>query len=189
MVVAEIEVIDPIKKRWSPRVFTDQPVSKEMLRAVFEAARWAPSAFNEQPWRFIIGTKEDPAQYEKVLGSLNEANRSWAKTAPVIILTFAKTTFDLDGRQNSFALHDLGLAEACLMIQAAALGLNTHPMGGILREEIKGTFNLPEGYHPATAIALGYADPEHEEAVKAGRRRNALDSMVFTESWGNPADL
>lgn len=189
MFATDIDVIDPIIRRWSPRVFTDQPVNREMLRAVFEAARWAPSAFNEQPWRFIIGTREDPEQYEKVLGSLNESNRTWAKTAPVIILTFAKTTFDLDGRQNSFAMHDLGLAEASLMIQAAAFGLQTHPMGGILRDHIRDTFNIPDGFHPATAIAMGYADPDHEEAAKASRKRNPLDSLVFAESWENAADL
>ncbi|MDA0737782.1 MAG: nitroreductase family protein [Nitrospirae bacterium] len=186
---------DPIQQRWSPRSFSDRPVEKENLIRIFEAARWASSCFNEQPWQFIVATKGDPEEYERMLSCLVEGNQEWAKLAPVLILTVAKSTFDHNAKGNPHAWHDVGLAVGNLVIQATTLGLSLHQMAGILPDRIREVYGVPQGFEPVTALALGYAgDPtllpdELCQREQAPRTRKPLSELVFSETWGQTASI
>src|SRR5690606_2421192 len=114
---------DLLVKRWSPRAFSDRPVEPDKLRQLFEAARWAASSFNEQPWSFIVALKQDQAAFDKALSCLTEANQAWAKLAPVLVLTTVKRHFEKNGKANRVCEHDLGLAMGNLCVQATQLGL------------------------------------------------------------------
>jgi nitroreductase len=185
---------DLIKHRWSPRAFDARPVEPEKLRSLFEAARWAPSSYNGQPWRFIVATKDDPENYNRVLDTFVEFNQGWAKQAPVLALSVAKLTFD-DGKPNRHALHDLGQAAANLSMQAEASGLSVHQMAGIDPEKARKLFHIPTDYEAVAGIALGYAgDPatlpdELRKRELAPRERKPLDSIVFTGDWGKSSPL
>jgi len=185
---------DLIAHRWSPRAFDSKPVEPEKLRSLFEAARWAPSSYNAQPWYFIVGIKDNPENYKRVLESLIEFNQGWAKQAPVLALSVARLKFD-DGKPNRHALHDVGQAAANLSLQAEALGLSVHQMAGIEPEKARKLFNIPADYEPVAGIALGYVgDPASlsEELRKrelAPRQRKPLDSFVFTGQWGKSLPL
>ena len=115
-----------IGSRWSPRAFSDREVSSEQLITLLEAARWAPSSYNEQPWRFIVARKSDPETYSKLFGTLMELNQLWARQAPVLLLTLGKKTFSHNGTTNPYALHDAGMALSNLALQATAQGLSVH---------------------------------------------------------------
>ena len=189
-----VPIHDLMKHRWSPRAFDPRPVEPEKLRALFEAARWAPSSYNAQPWYFIVGTKNDPENYNRVLETFVEFNQSWAKQAPVLALSVAKLKFD-DGKPNRHAFHDMGQAAANLNIQAEALGLSVHQMAGIDPEKARKLFHIPADYEAVAGIALGYAgDPASlpEELRKrelAPRQRKPLDSFVFAGEWGKSSPL
>ena len=127
----QVPIHELIRRRWSPRAFSELPVEPDKLLALFEAARWAASASNEQPWAFLVATQQDPKNYADMLSVLVEFNRSWAHKAPVLILTLAHTQFEKDGKPNRHALYDLGQAAANLALQATALGLTTHSNGGV----------------------------------------------------------
>ncbi|HXN70965.1 MAG TPA: nitroreductase family protein [Candidatus Acidoferrales bacterium] len=185
---------DLIRHRWSPRAFDPRPVEPEKLRSLFEAARWAPSSYNAQPWYFIVGTKDDPENFNRVLDSFVEFNQGWAKQAPVVALSVAKLNFD-DGKPNRHAFHDVGQAAANLSIQAEALGLSVHQMAGIDPEKARKLFHIPADYETVAGIALGYAgDPsslgdEMRKRELAARQRKPLDSFVFTGEWGKSSPL
>lgn len=185
---------DLIAHRWSPRAFDSKPVEPEKLRSLFEAARWAPSSYNAQPWYFIVGTKDNPENYKRVLESLIEFNQGWAKQAPVLALSVAKLKFD-DGKPNRHAFHDVGQAAANLSLQAEALGFSVHQMAGIDPEKARKLFNIPADYEAVAGIAIGYAgDPASlseglRERELAPRQRKPLDSFVFTGSWGKSLPL
>ena len=187
----EYPVLDLIKRRWSPRAFSDKPVDPELLRQLFEAARWAPSSFNEQPWRFIVADKENAEAYEKLSFILNEYNRKWADEAPVLGLTVIKTVFSKNGKPNRVAQHDLGQAIAHLTLEAMRHDLYVHQMAGILLDRARELFNIPDGYEPVTMFALGYlGDPDRlpdamQSSEKADRSRKDLDEIVF---WGDGWD-
>jgi nitroreductase len=181
----EHPVHDLIRKRWSPRAFSDQPIARESVLALFEAARWAASANNEQPWRFIYAAKGEDERYSKLFDCLGEYNQVWAASAPVLILTLVKTHFSGSDRPNKWALHDLGLALGNLTIQAAALDLYGHNMGGFSAEKAKQHFNLPDGIEPVTMIAVGYlGDPEQlpeplKERELAQQQRKSIEELLF----------
>lgn len=187
-------VHDLIAHRWSPRAFDSRPVEPEKLRSLFEAARWAASSYNAQPWYFIVGTKDDPDTYNRVLQSFVEFNQGWAKQAPVLALSVARTKFD-DGRPNRHAFHDVGQAAANLSLQAEALGLSVHQMAGIDPEKARKLFNIPADYEPVAGFAIGYAgDPqslpdELRQRELAPRQRKPLDSFVFSGQWGQSLPL
>ena len=186
---------DHISHRWSPRAFEDRPVEPEKLRSLFEAARWAASSYNGQPWSFIVGTKDDPKSYQLILDSLIEFNQGWAKGAPVLVLTVAKQKFDHNGEPNKHAWHDVGQAAANLAIQAEALGLQVHQMAGILPDKARANFGIPEGYDVVAAIAVGYPGDAASlpEPIRKGevapRQRKPLESFVFSGKWGHPAPV
>jgi nitroreductase len=184
-----------LEKRWSPVAFSPRAVETEKLRSVLEAARWAPSSFNEQPWVFLVSTKDEREAYERLLGLLVEGNRVWAQFAPVLMLSVAKLNFALNGKPNRHALHDVGAAAAYLTMQATALGLYVHQMAGYDVERAQREFSIPPGYEPAAAIALGYLgdDAALPEKLRGRsplkRNRKPLSEFVFTGRWGNASPL
>jgi len=191
----QVPIHEVIGRRWSPRAFAPRSVEPEKLVSVFEAARWAASASNEQPWAFVVATSDDPKNYEAMLGVLVDFNRGWANQAPVLILTLAHSQFEKDGRPNRHAFYDLGQAAANLSLQATALGLVTHPMAGFDAEAARHRFAVPAGWEPVSVIALGYpGDPDSlNETLRqrelAQRKRKPLPSLVFSGTWGNPAPI
>ncbi len=185
----KIETNELITARWSPRAFDNKPVEEEKLEAVFEAARWAPSAMNEQPWRFIYATKENVEAYHKILSTLVEANQVWAKEAPVLILSVAKTDYSNFDSRNTHAWHDTGMATANLALQATELGLYLHVMGGYSADKAREVFEIPQGYEPVSVMALGYlGDAEQlpeplKERENSPRTRKPLQEIVFNGTW------
>jgi nitroreductase len=183
-------LIEPIKQRWSPRAFDGGTLAASDLASLFEAARWAPSAFNAQPWRWILAVREEEAAFEQVLGCLIPWNRSWAQQAGALALAVASERFAHNDKPNDTALYDLGQACAQLAIQAASLGLFIHPMSGIEPETARERFGIPEGFSAVTALAIGRSgDPdslpeEMREGERAPRERLPLDELVFTGAWG-----
>jgi len=187
-------VLSVFHTRWSPRSFTDREVSPADLAKVFEAARWAASSFNEQPWRFLVGTRGSEA-YKKIFDSLMPFNQMWAKSAPVLILGTAKTKFSHNDSPNRVAMYDLGAAASYLTLEASALGIATHQMGGFDPDAARKAFGIPEDYLFGSVIALGYqGEPEAlpNEQFKAQevapRTRKPLTEFVFS-AWDTPAEI
>lgn len=188
-------VLDVIRERWSPRAFADRPVEPEKLRQVLEAARWAPSSYNAQPWRFILATKDDAAAYDTLLHCLSENNRRWARRAPVLMLTLAHTRFEGRDRTNRHAWHDVGLAMGQLVLQATALDLYVHQMAGIRPAEARQRYAIPDDYDVVAGAAIGYlGDPatlpenlQQRETKKRSRR--PLRESVFADRFGQSAPL
>lgn len=155
------------------------------MTSLLEAARWAPSCFNEQPWRFIVARKSEPETYGKLLGALVEANQLWARSAPVLILSLAKKTFTHNGTPNLYALHDAGMAFGDLALQATAMGLSVHFMGGFNRTVARTAFQIPDDYELGAAGAIGYAgDPEtlpekYRQSELAPRTRKPLAELIY----------
>ncbi|MCB9766219.1 MAG: nitroreductase family protein [Alphaproteobacteria bacterium] len=187
---APVDLHPLLRDRWSPRAFSTQPVDEPVLRRLLEAARWAPSCFNEQPWRLLVATHREPDAHRALLEALMEGNRVWAHRAPVLILTFARQTFSHNDAPNPHAWHDVGLAMAQLTAQASAEGLVVHQMAGIRRDHIVETFAIPEPYVPVTGLAVGHpgdaADlPEPLRERELGpRARRPLSELAFTGAWG-----
>jgi nitroreductase len=188
---ADHPIEDAIAKRWSPYVFDPRPIERDKLLSCLEAARWAASSFNEQPWSFLLAERTDEQAFDTALQCLIEANQAWAKNAGVLILTVIKTSFTKNGKPNRVAEHDLGLAAGNLCAQATALGLHIHQMAGVNLAKVRQTYNVPDGYEPMTAIAIGYAgdpskaDPELAKRDRGSRIRKPLNEWVFTERWGS----
>jgi nitroreductase len=186
----EYPIQDFVAKRWSPYGFADRDVSEADLHSLFEAARWAASSFNEQPWSYIVATSAQEAEFARLLSCLVEANQSWAKAAPVLALGVATLNFKRNNKPNRVAIHDLGLATGNLVAEATARGLWIHQMGGILPDRAREIYGIPEGSEAVTGIAIGYAgDPETfpEEIRKrdlAPRERKPQREFVFGTSWG-----
>jgi nitroreductase len=184
-----------IKRRWSPRAFADRAVEPATLRSLFEAARWAPSSNNEQPWRFILATKANKTEWDRLFNCLLEGNRKWAYQAPVLMLSVASLKFEDDGKPNRHAFHDTGMAVENLIIQATALGLFVHQMAGYDVEKARAECKIPDGYEPVAMIAIGYpGDPStlpdylRERELKA-RERNPISTFVFSGGWGASATV
>jgi nitroreductase len=187
-------VLPVIHHRWSPRSFADREVSPADLHKVFEAARWTASAYNEQPWRFLVGVRNS-LTYKKIFGTLIGFNQGWAGSAPVLILGAASTKFSHNGTDNAYALYDLGASASYLTLQAAALGLTTHQMAGFDQAAARQAFDIPEDYALGSVIALGYqGEPAalgHEQMIAmeiSPRERKPLNELVLT-AWGAPAKL
>jgi nitroreductase len=180
-----------IHQRWSPRAYSDKEVTAEELNRLFEAARWAASSSNEQPWRFLVGRRGDET-YQKIFNALVEFNQAWAKSAPVLILSVAKMTFTGKGTTNRYGLHDTGAAMANLALQATADGLHTHSMAGFDNEQMRASFAIPSDYELGAVTAIGYfGDPEslpdHLRKMEVSpRQRKPLEEIVFS-AWEKPA--
>jgi len=190
------EVLGLFRERWSPRAFADRRVEPEKIRRMLEAARWTMSSYNEQPWRYVVAPRHDePEAHERVLRCLTEGNQAWAQHAPVLMLSFYKTTFSQNDRPNRSAPHDVGAASAALTFQATAMDLYVHQMAGIRTDAIHETYDVPSSFEPMAGLAVGYlGDPEmlsegNRESEQSPRSRKSLDEFVFGEEWGASADL
>ena len=188
-------VHDLITSRWSPYAFAERSVSQSDLRSLFEAVRWAASSYNEQPWRYILATKEDPAAFERLLSCLVEGNQAWASAAPVLALGCTSLRFTRNGQPNAAAVHDLGLASANLTFEATARGLFVHQMIGILPDKAREVYRIPEEVQPTTGLAIGYAaDPDqlpekYRQRDLAPRPRKTISEFVFGEEWGRASSV
>jgi len=186
---------DLIRRRWSPRAFAARPVEREKLLSILEAARWAPSSNNEQPWVFLVATADNPEQFQRMLSCLVDANIAWAQRVPVLMLSVARRDFERSGKPNRHAFYDVGQAAANLSIEATALGLAVHQMAGILPDKAREVFGIPDDCDAVTAIAIGYPGDSYslpEELRKrelAPRTRKPLESFVFDGRWGEASPL
>ena len=176
--------------RWSPYAFRDQPVPEADLRSLFEAARWAASSYNEQPWNYIVATKEHPEHFQQLLSCLVDANQVWAQAAPVLALGVVNLRFTRNDKVNRAAVHDLGLATCNLLVEATARGLFVHQMIGILPERAREVFEIPTGSEAWTGLAIGYrGDPTKlsdvlQQRELTPRQRKPLSQFVFSGKWG-----
>ncbi len=184
-------MIEPILHRWSPRAFADRPVPAEDLKRAFEAARWAASSYNEQPWRFVVGHRGDPV-YQAIFESLIGFNQMWAKSAPILVISVARKHFSHSGEVNLHAWHDVGAASANLTAQLTALGLHAHSMAGFDHAKAKQSLHIPDDFDTVAVIAIGYLGnpdslPEQMRTQEvAPRQRKDLKEIVFGE-WEKPA--
>jgi nitroreductase len=184
-----------LAERWSPYAFDDRSVPAADLRSLFEAARWAASSYNEQPWSYIVGTREDPEQFERVLSCLVEPNQAWAKNAPVLAIGVTTLKFTRNNEDNKAAVHDLGAASGNIAVEATARGLCVHQMIGILPDKARELFAIPENSQAWTAMAIGYqGDPMTLPAAiqqrdLTPRQRKPLEQFVFGGKWGDAAPL
>jgi len=183
--------IEPLlRERWSPRAFDTRPVEPNKLASILEAARWAPSCSNAQPWRYLVATHENPAEFDRMLICLVEKNQQWARTAPVLMVSVAFTLFESNSAPNRHAGHDVGAASAMLTIQAEALGLHVHQMAGFDAKKVIAEYGLPAHFDPMAAMAIGYAgSPELiPEGFRKGEvtpgTRKPVSEFVFTKKWG-----
>jgi nitroreductase len=190
--ITDAPVHELIKNRWSPRAFSEKSVSPEILRSLFEAARWAPSSNNEQPWAYLVATKDDPENFARMVGVLVEFNANWARQAPVLALSVANLN-SRDGKRNRVALHDVGSATGQLTFEANARGLLVHQMAGFDADKARQTFAIPEHWEPVAAMAIGYpGDPESlpdklRERELAQRTRKPVSEFVMSGHWGHTA--
>lgn len=188
-------VLALIAERWSPYAFGATSVANDDIRSLFEAARWAASSYNEQPWRYFVAQRDDPDEFEKLLSTLVEPNREWAKAAPVLALGVVSKIFKRNGKPNKAAIHDLGLASATLTLEATSRGLLVHQMIGILPDRARELYAIPDDAEALTALAIGYAaDPaespdEFGERDQGERTRRPLSEFVFGGTWGQSAVL
>ena len=193
--VTEYPIQELLAERWSPYAFDERPVAEADLRSLFEAARWAPSSYNEQPWRYIVATRDNPEQFQRALSCLVEGNQVWAKAAPVLALGVVSLRFARNAKDNRAAVHDLGLAAGNLLLEATARGLFVHQMIGILPDKAREIYGIPEGFEAWTAMAIGYrGDPTRlpdrlRERDLAARERKPLSEFVFGGKWGDPSPL
>ncbi len=189
-------VLPVIAERWSPYAYDPRPVERQKLLSCLEAARWAASSYNEQPWTYILAERNDPAAFQTMLGCLVEGNQGWAQNAGVLMLGIVSRFFSKNGKPNRVCEHDLGLAAGNLTLQATALGLHVHQMAGIEPAKIRATYKVPDTHEPLTAIAIGYAanvqpgtsDPLGQRDL-APRTRKPISEFVIAGSWGQSAKL
>lgn len=185
-----------IGRRWSPVGFDrERDIDRATLLSILEAARWAASSSNLQPWRFIVAPRANEPEFQKILSILREGNQSWAQHAAVLMIAVTHK-FRAPDVENRHASHDLGLAISQLVLQALDHNVYVHQMGGFYPDKAREVYEIPEDFEPFTAIALGYQtlnldhlSESHREREGAPRQRQALIEMVFNGSWGQPADF
>ncbi len=181
-----------ISERWSPRAFdADKPVEQEKLLSVLEAARWAPSCFGDEPWRFVVTNRfEDEDAWQQMFSILVPGNQTWAQRAPVLMLACADSVFRANGKPNRWTHYDVGQASISLCLQATALGLVTHQMGGFDVDKAREVLKIPEQFTPMAAIALGYQgdasalDEDLQSVELAERKRQPMSENFFSGVWG-----
>lgn len=188
-------VHDLLQHRWSPRAFSGDSVAPEILRSLFEGARWAPSSSNEQPWAFLVATRDDPQNHAKMLSTLVEFNQAWAQHAPVLAIAVSELAFERTGKPNRNAFYDTGAAVAGLSFEATSRGLFVHQMAGFDPHKAIELFEIPSGWEPIAAFVIGYpGDPESlPDALRqrelAPRERKPLASFVMEGHWGQTASF
>jgi len=186
-------VIDVIRNRWSPAIFSPRPVETEALLSMLEAARWAPSSNNAQPWSFLVARKEEPQEFARMLTCLVPGNVTWAQHVAVLVITVANLQFD-NGKPNRHAWHDTGIATGFLMLQAASMGILAHGMAGFDPDKARELYAIPETHEAVAAIGIGYPGDEAgapEELLRRNkhRPRRPLSQSVFGGIWGHASPL
>ena len=190
---ADHPIHEMMKRRWSPRAFAPRPMPRADILTLLEAARWAASSFNQQPWHLLVATRDQEERFAQLLSCLVPGNQVWARNASLLILTVTKRTFDHNDSPNSCCVHDIGLAACQLVLQATVLGYATHQMAGIEAEKIREVYGVPEVFDPVTGIAVGYpGDPDTlpddlREMELEARTRRPFDEFVFADRWGQSA--
>jgi nitroreductase len=189
----EVPLHSIVRDRWSPRAYSGKSVAPEVLRSLFEAARWAPSSSNLQPWTYIVATKSDPENFAKMLSTLVEFNAGWAKEAPVLALSVAQVKMPKDGSPNRWAMHDVGSASAQLTFEANSNGLLVHQMAGFEPQRARQVFDIPLDWEPVAVMTIGYpGDPQSlperlRDRELAPRTRKPVSEFVMTGAWGHTA--
>ncbi len=190
---SDFPVHELIRERWSPRAFADKAVPRDVLRSIFEAARWAPSSNNEQPWAYIVAARDDHASFEKMLSVLVEFNANWARSAPLLALAVAELAFAKNNVPNRNAQYDTGAASALLSVEATARSLAVHQMAGFDPEKARQVFGIPAGWEAIAAIAIGYPGdpaslpPPLKNREMAPRTRKPINEFVMAGHWGHTA--
>ncbi|OGA22429.1 MAG: nitroreductase [Betaproteobacteria bacterium RIFCSPLOWO2_02_FULL_67_26] len=192
MAVTSKPIHDLLASRWSTRAFDPaRPVSRDQLATLLEAGRWAPSCNGDEPWRYLIwDRKRDPEGFQKAFDCLSENNRKWVKNVPLLMLSCAGSNFEATGKPNRWTQHDTGAASVSMALQAEAMGLMVHQMGGYDAEKARAAFSVPAEYTPMAMIAVGYpTGPEIlDEETKAKelrpRGRKPLAERFFEGGWG-----
>jgi nitroreductase len=192
--ITQAPIIDVIASRWSGRAYdTNKAVSSEQIISMLEAARWAPSCFGDEPWRFIVMDKNNnAAAWEKAFDCLVPGNQAWAKDAPVLMLICANTLFNHNQKLNRWGAYDTGAAAVSLCLQATSMGLMTHQMGGFDGEKARDMFSIPEQYQMMSMLSVGYAadvdslSEELKERELAPRKRRVLSELFYDGVWNKP---
>ncbi len=191
----DFPIHDLIAERWSPYGFDTREVPSADLSSLFEAARWAASSYNEQPWAYIVATRDTPAEFTRLLSCLVPANQEWAQAAPVLALGVVSLKFAKNGQDNRAAVHDLGLASANLVLEATARGLAVHQMIGLLPDRARELYRIPAQCEAWTALAIGYRAsatqlPDNlRERDLAPRMRKPTNQFVFSGAWGQASPI
>lgn len=178
----EYPVFNEIRARRSRRAYSDQPIPESDLKSLFEAARWAPSSNNEQPWVYLYATKDQPELWNSIFDTLMEGNKIWARQAPLLIVSLIRRNFLKNEKPNSSARFDLGAANALLSLQATHLGLNVHQMGGFDREKAIANLNIPPTHEPVVVLAIGYLRDSHD-LPEPFKTRESAPRMRYTQEF------
>lgn len=193
----QVPIHELIAQRWSPRAFDrDRPINRAQLIALLEAARWAPSCFGDEPWHYVVWDRyRDERSWKKAFDCLAESNQVWVKNAPLLMLSTANPTFHHNGKPNRWGHHDTGAASENICLQAVALGLAAHQMGGFDVDKIRQTFNIPATFECMAMIAVGYAteaevlEGDLKAKELAARTRRPLTENFFEGGWEVPIHL
>jgi len=186
-------ILEIIQERWSPYAFSSAPVEEYKLKAMFEAAGYAPSCNNEQPWQFVYATQDEKAVFNDFAGFLTDTNKIWAKNAYALVISLARKKFSQSGRPNRWAFHDTGMAVSNLLMQALALDVYVHQMGSYSIEKVKEYFRLSADIEPVAMMAVGYLGdgtgllPELLKKDESRRPRKSISEFVFKNSLSDPA--
>lgn len=193
LAMTQVPVHEIIARRWSPRAFDrNKPVERDKLIALLEAARWAPSCYGDEPWTYLVWDRfRDAASWETAFGCLAELNRKWVKNVPVLLVACANSVFSFNGKPNRWGEYDTGAATENLFLQAFALGLVVHEMGGFDADRIRAAFSIPEQFTPMAMIAVGYQapvdileEPKQKNMEVGPRARKPLPEKFFEGAWG-----
>jgi nitroreductase len=186
-------ILEIIQERWSPYSFSSAPVEGFKLKAMFEAAGYAPSCNNEQPWLFVFSTREEKKIFDDYVGFLSDGNKVWAKNAYALVISMARTKFSYNDKPNRYAFHDTGMAVANLLIQALALDVFVHQMGGYSKEKVRDYFRLTDDIEPVAMMAVGYLGdgsslpPELLKRDEKRRSRKSINEFAFKNSLSDHA--
>lgn len=192
--ITQLPINELIANRWSPRAFdASKPVSQEQIISLLEAARWAPSCFGDEPWRFIVWDKNaDEKAWQQGFDCLVPGNQTWVKNAPVLMLVCADTLFGHNQKENRWGQYDTGAAAENLCLQASSMGLAAHQMGGFNADAAREAFKIPAQITPMAMLAVGYEGDANDlpDEIKtrelAPRKRKPLGEHFFTGTWGKP---
>lgn len=185
------KILPEMRRRWSPKSFTEKAVEISKLQSAFEAARWAPSSYNEQPWRFLLGIKNTGATYDLLFDAILEKNKIWAHSAPVLVLVCCRENFSHKDLPNRCALYDTGAAVGQMVLQLCSNGLHARQIAGLNVDLARMHFKVPEEYKVICIVAIGYL-PDQDDWVVTGpppRSRKDFDEFVFAEEWNNKSNL